>query len=373
MRGMHWTSATNVLAVRLDGLGDLLMTAPALISLKQGLPGRTLTLLTSPAASEAARLIRGIDRVMTYAAPWMKATPPRDDAAQERAMIERLRREAFDGAVIFTIFSQSPLPAAFMCRLAEIPLRAAYCRENPYQMLTDWLTESDSADQARHELQRQLDLVGALGCRTDRPASLLEIPPATRHAVARRLAALSLDPHRPWLVLHPGATAPSRRYAPAKFAAAGRELVARYGFQLFVTGNSIERSLAASITENVGGDAINLAGTLSLAELAALLQLAPLLVSNNTGPVHLASAVGTPVVDLYALTNPQHTPWGVPHRVLFHDVPCRNCFKSICPLGHHDCLAQVPPAAVVEAVVELYEACGYDGPHGVAESESASL
>ncbi len=58
---------------------------------------------------------------------------------------------------------------------------------------------------------------------------------------------------------------------------------------------------------------------------------APLLVSNNTGPVHIAAAVGTPVVDLYALTNPQHTPWGVPNRVLYHDVPCKYCYKSICP------------------------------------------
>jgi len=92
---------------------------------------------------------------------------------------------------------------------------------------------------------------------------------------------------------------------------------------------------------------------LNLAELAALLKRAPLLISNNTGPVHVASAVGTPVVDLYALTNPQHTPWGVPCRVLSHDVPCRNCFKSICPEGHNDCLRKVPPADVVRAALEL--------------------
>ena len=81
-----------------------------------------------------------------------------------------------------------------------------------------------------------------------------------------------------------------------------------------------------------------------------------MLVSNNSGPVHVAAAVGTPVVDLYALTNPQHTPWGVPHRVLFHDVPCRYCYKSVCPEGHHDCLRRVPPKAVVEAALSLLSA-----------------
>jgi ADP-heptose:LPS heptosyltransferase len=92
---------------------------------------------------------------------------------------------------------------------------------------------------------------------------------------------------------------------------------------------------------------------LDLGELAALLARAPVLVSNNTGPVHVAAAVGTPVVDLYALTNPQHTPWAVPHRVLFHDVPCKYCYESVCPAGHHDCLARVEPNAVVTATLDL--------------------
>jgi ADP-heptose:LPS heptosyltransferase len=97
----------------------------------------------------------------------------------------------------------------------------------------------------------------------------------------------------------------------------------------------------------------SLQGRLRLAELAALLARAPLLIANNTGPVHVAAAVGTPAVDLYALTNPQHTPWGVPSRVLFHDVPCKFCYKSVCPQGHHDCLRLVPPEAVVAAAREL--------------------
>jgi hypothetical protein len=68
----------------------------------------------------------------------------------------------------------------------------------------------------------------------------------------------------------------------------------------------------------------------------------------------MAAALGTPVVDLYALTNPQHTPWMVPHRVLYHDVPCRNCYKSICPLGHHNCLRLVSPDDVVSAAVSVF-------------------
>ena len=91
----------------------------------------------------------------------------------------------------------------------------------------------------------------------------------------------------------------------------------------------------------------------NLDELVAIIAIAPLLIANNTGPVHIAAAVGTPVVDLYALTNPQHTPWGVPHRVLSHDVPCKYCYKSICPEGHHNCLRLITPDSVVRAACEL--------------------
>ena len=94
-------------------------------------------------------------------------------------------------------------------------------------------------------------------------------------------------------------------------------------------------------------------GALDLAELAALITCAPVLITNNTGPSHIAAAVDTPVVCLYALTNPQHTPWLVPSRVLSYDVPCRWCYRSVCPEGHHACLRLVSPDDVVRAALEL--------------------
>jgi ADP-heptose:LPS heptosyltransferase len=123
--------------------------------------------------------------------------------------------------------------------------------------------------------------------------------------------------------------------------------------QVVFTGTAPERELVETIRQQMLAPSFSLVDRLNLIELAALLKLAPVLISNNTGPVHIAAAVGTPVVDLYALTNLQHTPWGVPNRVLFHDVPCRLCYKSICPEGHHHCLRLVEPQAVVQAALEL--------------------
>jgi ADP-heptose:LPS heptosyltransferase len=92
-----------------------------------------------------------------------------------------------------------------------------------------------------------------------------------------------------------------------------------------------------------------------VADLAALISRASLLIANNSGPAHIAAATGTPLVDLYALTNPQHTPWRVPHRVLSHDVPCRDCLRSVCPHGHNACLQLIAPIEVADAACELLE------------------
>jgi ADP-heptose:LPS heptosyltransferase len=96
-----------------------------------------------------------------------------------------------------------------------------------------------------------------------------------------------------------------------------------------------------------------LAGALSLGETVALIERASLLVCNNSLPAHLAAALGTPLVALYALTNPQHTPWQAAARVLSHDVDCRWCLKSRCPQQHHACLRGVMPEEVADAALSL--------------------
>src|SRR5690606_24022654 len=157
----------------------------------------------------------------------------------------------------------------------------------------------------------------------------------------------------PWAVLHPGASAASRRYPPESFAAAARELVEEDRWQIVLTGSADERPLVAQVAALLRAPSVDLAGQLSLEELAALFEAAPVLIANNSGPAHIAAAVETPVAEPYALTNPQHAPWGVPHRLLFHDVPCRFCYRSVCPEGHHECLRLVPPRVVADAARSL--------------------
>jgi lipopolysaccharide heptosyltransferase II len=347
MNAGDW-NADNLLCVRLDNLGDVLMTTPALRAIKHGKPGRRLTLLTSPAGAEVAVLVPEVDEVIAYDAPWMKATGPRADARPDLGLIRRLHRSGHDAAVVFTVYSQNPLPAALVCFLAGIPRRLAHCRENPYQLLTHWVREPEPEQMVRHEVRRQLDLVAEVGCTTEDIRLSLRVPENARLRARGILRELGLHAGRPWLAIHPGASAPSRRYPPEHFARAAGMLARDLGFEVVFTGSAAEAELVETIRDDMGAPSHSLAGKLGLAELAGVIEAAPLLIANNT-----AAAVGTPVVDLYALTNPQHTPWGVANRVLSYDVPCKNCYRSVCPEGHHDCLRRVPPEEVVAAACDL--------------------
>jgi len=372
-----WATARGVLCVRLDNLGDVVMTTPALHALRAALPGRTLTLLTSPGAAIAAPHLADVDAVIAHTASWVAADA---DLDADRALPARLAAGAFDAAVIFTVYSQSPLPAALMCRLAGIPLVLAHCRENPGALLSDWLPEPEPDIALRHETQRQLDLVAHVGARLGTPTDAADVGnPATRLRFALRpadraeagallaeiglanvacdvtLAARAADdaPTTRFLLAHPGATAESRRYPPAQFAAALDAIARASGLPVLIGGSGGEHALAEAVATGMRTCAYNVAGRLSLGGAAALIERAALLVSNNSAPVHLAAALGTPVVDLYALTNPQHTPWQVRYRLLFRDQPCRHCYRSVCPAGHHACLDAITPADVAAAALDL--------------------
>jgi lipopolysaccharide heptosyltransferase II len=348
MNGMPWSEARHILCIRLDYLGDVLMCTPAMRALRDSAPGRRLTLLSSPGGAAVASFIPELDAALAFEAPWVKHGGIQDANAVP-AMVDTLRAGRFDAAVIFTTYSQSALPAAMLCQMADIPLRLAHSRENPYRLLSDWVPETEPQQQVRHEVQRQLDLVASVGCRTLDERLSFSVPEADLAWARTALAQRDIGPDTRWVLMHPGATAASRRYPPAQWAQALR-LLAQDGMQAVFTGSAAEGALIDGIRDTADLPGHSLAGQATLGQLGALIALAPVMVSNNTGPAHIAAALGTPLVNLYALTNPQHTPWQSPSRVLYHDVACKNCYRSVCPEGHHDCLSKVEPARVVEAV-----------------------
>lgn len=343
----------KILCVRVDNIGDVLMTTPAIRALKDHF-GAEITLLASMAGSEVAPFIPEIDRVLTFDAPWVKtyAAPP--TSRSTLAMAERLRAERFDAAVIFTVYSQNPLPAAMLTFLGEIPLRLGYSHQNPYDLLTHWVPDPEPQKFTRHEVRRQLDLVAELGAviKDERLSLRRNLAGAAR--VKQMLAAHHVDLSQPWLILHPGVSEARRRYSATGYAIAGHRISQYLGCRILVTGVSAEAEIVQTVAQGIGPAAVPLAGVFSLEEYINLVDMAPMLITNNTGPVHMAAALGTPVVDVYAATNPQHTPWQTPHRLLTFDVECKACARNICAADHSGPRREVQPQDIVRAAVELW-------------------
>ncbi|HEX8038345.1 MAG TPA: glycosyltransferase family 9 protein [Chryseosolibacter sp.] len=300
-------------------MGDLLMSAPAIRAMKETF-NSSITLLTSPAAEGIAPYLPGVDEVLVWDVPWVKAdSRKRRGGLPELAAL--LREKKFDAGIIFTVFSQNPLPTALLLTMAEIPNRLSYCRENPYALLTHWIPDEEPFRFIRHQVRRDLDLVGHFGATTDNDRILVNIPDSCEHQAMAKMARAGANPEEPWLILHPGVSEAKRRYEKQKWIEAGKIIQSGLGYQLVITGIESEKELAMEIARGIGNGACTIAGQLSLGEYIALVRRSPLLISVNTGSVHIASAVGTRTVVLYAMTNPQHAPWKTVGKVLPFSVP----------------------------------------------------
>jgi ADP-heptose:LPS heptosyltransferase len=342
-----WLAARNLLAVRLDNAGDVVMLGPALRAIKATSPECRITLLASPAGAKAAALLPWVDAVLVWRSIWQDLGQLPFDPAREYDLIRLLTNRSFDGAVIFSSFSQTPHVAAYACYLAGIPRRAGASKEFGGGTLS---TELRGTPDATHQVDRNLRLVQALGFTDVDPALEIAIPDASREEVTRRLRDEGIAPDQPLVLLHPGASAEARRYPAMRFRQVA-ELLRHRGWRVVVTGSERERGLLESVSG--GCDAIPVITDLSIQEFAALVDRASVVVCGNTLPLHLAAATGTPLVALYSGTElvSQWGPRFAPSRVLQQVTACTPCYRFTCPIGL-PCL-DVDPEEVVAAVAAL--------------------
>ena len=341
----------RVLLVRLDNLGDVLLMTPAFRAVRRALPGAHLALLAGPAGCEIGRLDPDVDETILYHAPSEDVyfrLP--QDPEREMAAVDVLKERDFDAAIIFTSYKQSALPAAYLCYLAGIPLRAAGSFEGSGSLLTHRHRYEETIP-TKHETLRGLELTEFLGFPPVEPEMVL-VPREEDEEGAVRL----LEKHavERFIIVHPGSSASSRTYPAERYAAVVEGLAKKGELPVLVTGGPGEEKLTRRVAGSVG---IPAGGETSFGELAALVERAAVVVTNNTGTTHVASALKTPVVTVFAGTNPpeQWGPWRTPSRLLTHPVPCAPCYKRVCPIGH-ECLTGITPDSVVEAALDLLRA-----------------
>jgi ADP-heptose:LPS heptosyltransferase len=328
----------RVLVARLDSLGDVLLAGPAVRAVAAS---ARVTMLVRTGLSEAAQLLPGVEDVIEYDAPWVLFDPPPVRAHAVADLLSAVEARRFDAALVLTSYHQSPLPLALLLRMAEVPWIGAICEDYPGSLLD--LRHRVPGDLP--ESERSLSLANATGFPPDKLGPRLAVRGPLPDVTARVGTA-------PYVVVHPGAAVPARRPAAGHSQAIVAALLAA-GEHVVVTGSADEVTLTGFVA---GGQTCDLGGQLSLSELASVLHGADAVVVPNTGPAHLAAAVGTPVVSLFAPVVPpqQWAPYGVPRVVLGdQQAPCRNTRMRTCTVPGHPCLTSIRPSEVVAAVAQL--------------------
>jgi ADP-heptose:LPS heptosyltransferase len=314
----NWSGKQNILCIRLDNIGDVIMTSPAIRALKGSFKSK-ITLLTSSMAGGIAKHIPAIDEVIVSDVPWVKSKS-NEGAPGFYSLAESLRKKKFDAAVIFTVYSQNPMPAIMLAYLAGIPDRLAYCRENPYDLLTVWIPDKEPYSFINHQVLRDIQLVAHVGATVKNDELLLEVPNSSYAAMESKLQRANIRFKSQWMIVHPGASEIKREYPVSEFKTILRKIVDNSDLHIIFTGTASEKMLIETLRSGIEERSASAAGLLSIDEFMALIDIAPVVLSVNTGTVHIAAALKTPVVVLYAMTNPQHTPWKVQSKVFPYPV-----------------------------------------------------
>lgn len=310
-------SIKNILCLRADNFGDLLMSSPAIRAIKESFNCR-ITVLTSSMGSKVVPLIAEIDDVIVFDMPWVQVS---ETGSQQEVLllIAKLTERNFDSCIIFNTFSQNPLPAALIAWLSKIPLRIGYCRENPYHLLNKWLPDKEPYSEILHQVDRDLKLAESMGATVSDKKIRISIPAECEIYVSGLLREASLNSNS-YLVVHIGVSEEKRKYPLDRWIQVCQQLIDLHGYPLLFTGDNKDSTEIKQVTDQLHGQVYDFSGRLSLSETACLIQQSRMLISVNTGIVHLGAAVETPIIVLYAQTNPQHKPWMTKFKALEYGV-----------------------------------------------------
>jgi lipopolysaccharide heptosyltransferase II len=339
---------SRILVVRTDRLGDVVLTLPVFAALRRCFPGAQLAMLAGCYAGAIVEGYAPVDEILWY-----------DDAGgliPFRVMMAGLRAGRFDAAVIV-----HPTPRlALLAFLAGIPVRIG-TGYRYYSFLFNRRVYAHRKTAERHEVEYNLDLLAPLGCAAvpRKPLDVpLNIPPEARKRASALLENAGVRGR--FVVMHPGSGGSAREWPLEHFGLLSRLFIERMNLAVVVTGTGGESARVGEVARASSGRAVNLAGQLSVKELAALLETASLLIANSTGPLHVGVAVGTPVVGLYPqipVMGPRR--WG-PYtdnaRVLVPERPpdCDECAGSA---GIHcACMASITVETVYAAAADLLAA-----------------
>ncbi len=339
-------SPKRLLVIRLDRIGDVVLSTPVVQVLRQKFPHAFI-----------AMLVRRVCQDLVQGNPYLNEVLLYDKEVEHRSawstlrFARGLRRYEFDTALMLHPSNRSH----WIPWLAGIPIRVGYDWKAK-RLLTHPLPHRKQ-EGARHEALYTLDMLRLFGIEAADPRPHVPIQAAANHRIETLLSASPPDAAARLIAVHPSASCVSKRWMPERFAEVADRLIAQQKARICLVADEPDAVFAHQVASAMRHPALNLAGQLNLAELAALLRHCRLLISNDSGPVHIAAAVGTPVVDIFGRNNrglsPQRwKPLGEGHVVLHKEVGCVTCLHKECDIGFL-CLTSLSAEEVYAAAVSV--------------------
>ncbi|MCC6159260.1 MAG: lipopolysaccharide heptosyltransferase II [Deltaproteobacteria bacterium] len=326
-------------------LGDVVLTTPLVAALRRAYPDAVIDMVVQPAWTDVVRHHEALNDVLAYDKRGAHRGP--------RGLL-RFARMLRDRRYDVVLCPHPSLRSALTLAAARIPVRIGFADSAGALLFTRRVRRDTSA----HEVRRVMSLVSALDLDLDPepiPPARVALDPAVDGAAL--MGRFGLAPERPFAAIHPGSVWATKRWTAEGFGAVGRDL-ARTFERIVVLGGPGEESVAGEVANGTGDAALDVSGRLKLPELCALLARAALLVTNDSGPMHIAAAHGVPVVAIFGSTVPAlgYAPWGTRSRVVEIALDCRPCGPHghrACPRGHFRCMKDISPDMVTAACMDL--------------------
>lgn len=322
----------RILVIKLSSLGDVFHPLPAVHIIKKEL-NATIDWVTTDIYAELVRGFTDVERVISF--------PRKSFFSEFGTFLKELRQEKYDLVLDF----QGLLKSAMVARFSRSGYRIGPSFNREWSHLF-YSAVAGKSDVERHAVDQCMDIVRYLGL------SEREIIFPVKYSMADE----SLVTKRPAIALLPLSRWETKNWPAGHFAKLAELLTGSDVRTLFLLGGPDDKEVCARIENQVGGGIVNLAGKMSLPETGAALEQMDLLISNDSGPVHMAAASGIPCLVMFGPTDDHRTgPYGNIHRVMTESVDCRPCFSRVCKLDEQTCLRDISPESVYEAALEMLE------------------
>jgi heptosyltransferase-2 len=315
-------------------IGDSILAIPSMRSLKTNFPDSSITIVAKNWVKDVFINLESVDDIIVI--------PDKNDLKSLKNAAKKLKKREFDTGLLLT----NSFISALLFYMAGIPKRWGYKKDGRQILLTKPIPNKNPRKQI-HQVQYYQNIISGLGLKVSPPKLHLSVTKQQKDLAREFLFSLNIDPQKKLIILNPGAYYGSaKRWPVSKYGDLAETLQRRFNLNLLIIGSQSEAGIADSISACLKKKPINIAGKTPLRMLAGVISLSDVIISNDSGPMHLANALGIPVVALFGPTIPAVTrPFHQPYKVIKKEVPCWPCSYRECPY-EHQCMLKITPQEV---------------------------